>query len=190
MAVKTIDEIQEEFWENECLSPESIKDLRWHLQYNPDPHMAIIIATDAGLTSLAPLIAHHLDDEDDFIRERTVGCLVGRLFQSQYAEKAFQMAKEDKYENVRDLAVSVLGAVIDNAAKKLQLEIAEHIYHVLTSPGYDKLHKQSAYHSIVVAMHVPPMKWPQVKSDPNIEELIDKELLEKFCKKYNVKMTS
>jgi hypothetical protein len=188
MSLKTIDEIQDEFDENERLSLSTIKDLRWYLENDPRPHRPIIIATDAGLTSLAPIIAKHLDHEDDFIREKAVGCLIGRLFQAQYAEKGLHMAKEDKYSNVRILAVSSLGAVIDDVDKNLRQEIADYLYYVLITPTYSKLYRQSAYDSILDAIRVPITEWPEVVVEPNIEELVDKELLAKFCKKYNVKM--
>ena len=190
MSIKTIDEIEDEFYENECLSLSSINDLRWHLQHNPDPHMAIIIATDARLTSLAPLIAEHLESDDSFIRERTVGCLIGRLFQAQYAAKGLKMAKEDSNGGVRSLAISSLGAVIDDVDKKLRQEIADFLYYVLSvvDPKYDNLDKQSAYRSVLDALFIPITEWPESQLEPNIEELVDKELLAKFCKKYNVKM--
>lgn len=190
MSIKTLEEVQDEFCENDSLSGASIKDLKWHLEHNPDPHMAIILATDAGLISLAPLIAKHLESEDGFIRERTVGCLLGRLFQAQYAAKGLQMAKEDPRGGARDLAVSSLGAVIDNVDKKLQQEIADYIYQVLTSPDYDKLYKKAAYRSVIDAMETPLEKRPRIDKNFKLEELIDKELLTKFCKKYNVKMKS
>lgn len=190
MSLKSVDEIQEEFWDTDAVSPSSIQDLKNHIQNDSDPHMAIIVATDAGLVSLAPYIAKHLDHEDAFIRERTVGCLIGRLFQSQYAEKGFEMAKNDPSDGVRDLAISSLGVVLDELDKLLQQEIADHIYKVLTSASYDRLHKKTAYRSVVDAMDIPLEKRPHISRNFNIEELVDKDLLISFCKKYNVAMTS
>lgn len=188
MSIKTLDEIWNDHISYDVLPVQSKKDLLYHFENDEDPAAAISLATDMELKELGHIVSRYLDHPDDYIRELTVSCLLGRLFQSQYAAKGLQMAKEDQYSNVRDLAVSVLGAVIDDIDKKLRQEIADYIYHVLTSSEYDNLYKQSAYHSVIVSMYVPPTQWPESQLEPNIEELVDKELLAKFCKKYNVKM--
>lgn len=184
--VKSIDTIREELIEKGCLCAQSVQDLKWHLENDLSPHMPIILATDAGLRVLGPFIAKHLEHKDNFIRERAVACLIGRLFLSEYAPKALKLAKEDPYENVRGLAIANLGAVIDDVDKKLKREIAEYIYEVVTSSSYDNLFRSSAYHSIIVAMEVPPKEWPRLQLDPDMEKLVDRDLLEAFRKKYGI----
>ncbi|WP_010299830.1 hypothetical protein [Candidatus Odyssella thessalonicensis] len=188
--VKNINTIKDELIEKGRLSPQSIQDLKWHLQNDLRPHMAIILATDAHLKELGPLIATKLDDEDDFIREVAVGCLIGRLFLTEYAPKALELAKEDPYENVRGLAISNLGAVIDAVDKELKKEISSYIYEIISNSLYNDFLKECAYHSIVVAMEVPVDKWPKVKKDGDIHKLMDKEILEAFKKKYSIEKQS
>ncbi|MBW8308720.1 MAG: hypothetical protein K0M45_03625 [Candidatus Paracaedibacteraceae bacterium] len=186
--VKSIDAIRNELIKENRLSSQSIQDLKWYLENDPRPHMSIMLATDAGLKALGSLMAKHLEHNDDFIREVTVGCIVGRLFLAEYALKAFELAKNDPYDNVRGLAISNLGAVLDKLDKKLKKEIAEYIYGVISNPTYDSLYRDCAYHSVVVAMEIPLEKWPQAQRDPDIEKLVDKELLEAFRKKYEIKV--
>lgn len=192
MKLKSVKKIRDEWCdsENGSISSESLEHLKKHIEGKDENELrrAISLVTDARLMQFVPLIAKHLDHEDGFIREFTVGCLLGRFFQSQYAARGLQMAKEDPREGARDLAISSLGAIINDVAPKLMQEIADYIYHVITSPDYDMLDKQSAYRSVLKAMYITPMEWPRLKLEPNIEELVDKNLLREFCKKYNVKM--
>ena len=191
MTVKSLDEIWQDYLDHDHLPIQTRKDLKWWLTQSDDPAGAILMITDMDLSisdikEFIPLMAAHLENKDDYIREVTVGCLVGRLFQHQYAGKALDMAKNDQYSNVRSLAISSLGAIIDKVDKKLQKEIANYIYKVLTNIDYDSLFKECAYHSVVVAMYVPPLEWPRLKLEPDIEKMINKELLARFCEKYGI----
>jgi len=135
------------------------------------------------------LITKFLDHEDDFVREVAVGCVVGRLELAEYAEKAFNMAKNDQYDNVRDLAVSSLGAVINKVNPALRKQIANYLYEIVINDSYDNLHRQCAYESILKAMDVPMQVWPQLQRNPDMSEIIDKILLEEFKQKYNIGKT-
>lgn len=191
MIVKSLDEIWQDYLDHDKLPIQTRKDLKWWLKNEEDPAKAILMIADMHLSDmgdLAPLMAMHLDHQDDYIREITVGCLIGRLFQSQYAEKGFEMAKNDPHSGVRNLAIYSLGVILDETEKKLQKSMAEYIYKVLTEPNYSKLHKQAAYHSVIEAMKIPLEKWPKVKLDPDLDKLIDKNLLNKFCDKYKVQI--
>ena len=183
--VKRIDEIKEELLDNDyCLSPQTIKDLAWHLEHDEDPHMAIILATDAKLRELAPLIAKNLDNKDDFIREVTVGCILEGLGLSEYAKKGLDMAQQDEDESVRNMAVFSLGAVINKVPFVLAQEIATYISKVFQYHE-SKVDRNSAYFSILKAMNVPWEKRPRVSRGVQ-ESDIDYGILEAFCKKYKL----
>lgn len=185
--VKTIDDIQDELLDNDYrLSPETIKDLAWHLENDDDPHMAIVLATDAKLKQLSSLIVKHLDHEDWFIRERTIGCILDRLKLAEYAEKGLVMAQHDEDESVRNMAVFSLGPVMNKVPFVLAQKIASHILEVFQHHEC-KVDRDSAYFSILKAMEVPWQKQPSVAKGVKPEE-IDQSILESFCKKYQVSM--
>lgn len=187
MTQKTLDEIWDDYLEYDPLPQKTKGDLIWHLQNNEDPVKAIILATDMGLKEVASYIAPYLDSEDGGIRETTVGHLVGRLSQVQYAEKTLQMAREDPDEGVRDLALSSLGSVINMVSRALRSQIAHHIVYVLNNPSFDSLHKESAYHAIEIAMDLPANEWNFSTSiDPDMNTIIDSDLYNAFKEKYGV----
>ena len=191
--MKKLDDIWQEFLNN-TLNKQVLKDLIWYIENNDKPEEAIVMATDMLveepnnkiLMDLIPYLVKQLDHEDDFIRELAVGCVVGRMKLSEYAEKALSMAKNDPYKNVRDLAISSLGAVINKVDFMLYKKIAIYLYNIITNPVYSDLHKQSAYGSILEAMEVPVNMWPPIKMNPDIPKIVDTTLLKKFREKYNI----
>ncbi len=184
--IKTINQIKDELLENDYqLSSQTVKDLAWHLENDKDPHMAIILATDAQLKNLGPVIARHLDHEDGFIRERTIGCVLGRLELAEYAEKAFEMAQNDS-KNVRNIAIFNLGEVMNAVPFTLAHNIATYLICVLQHDESEVI-RGSAYFSILKAMNVPREKRPRVSRGVKPED-IDPSILEAFCKKYQVDM--
>jgi hypothetical protein len=193
--MKNLDQIWQDYINQDTLSTETINDLIWHIENDKLPEEAITMATDMIVESstdillrkLTPCLVKQLDHEDDFIRELAVGCVVGRLRLSEYASKALDMAKNDPYDNVRGLASFQLGAVIDKVELHLREQIANYLYEVITNNNYDGLHKQCAYGSILKAMKVPMHLRPAKKLEPDIPNMIDKDLLEKFKIKYNIK---
>lgn len=191
--MKNLDNIWQEYLNN-TLNKQVLKDLIWYIENNDKPEEAIVMATDMLveepnnkiLMELKPCLVKQLDNEDDFIRELAIGCVVGRMKLAEYAEKALNMAKNDPYDNVRGLAASNLGTVIDKVDYVLQKQIAVYLYDSITNVIYDDLHKQSTYRSILKAMEVPVNMWPPLKLNPDIPKIVDKTLLKKFREKYNI----
>lgn len=185
--IKTIDEIKDELLDNNYrLSHQTVRDLAWHLENDKNPHMAVVLATDAKLKKFAPLIAKHLDHEDSFIRERTIGCILEGLELEEYAEKGLEMAKND-VERVRNLALFTLGPIMDKIPFSLAKNIALYLLKVFKDINEDKALRDAAYFSILKAMEVPREKRPSVAKGVKPEE-IDQSILEAFCKKYQVSM--
>lgn len=166
---------------------QELKDLSWHIENDEDPQAAIGMATDIGLANLGPVIAKHLDHPDVCIRSFTLGCLVGRLKLSEYAQKAFSMASSDPDEGVRSTAISCLGSVLKKLDKPLQQEIASYIYHVIISKKYDNWLRSSAYDAINRAMEIPPHKRRSL-GIKNFDYQVDYNFLENFCQNYKVLM--
>lgn len=182
---KNVKDIRDEFFDEGKLSAQSIKDLIWHIENDQSPDRAISLVTDAYLTNgslgnLIPMIAKHLDNEDDFIRELTVGCIVGRIKLPDYAEKAFNMAKEDPDSGTRILATSSLGAILNKVNLALQKQISTYLYEVFSSSEYENLHKQCAFDSILEAMGMPISQIVVTTYDANHY------LVNKFKLKYGV----
>ena len=179
--MKNVIDIRDEFFDNgNKISAQSMQDLIWHLENDPSPDRAISLATDARLMELVPLIAKHLDNEDDFIRELTVGCVVGRLKLAEYAEKALNMAQEESDGGPRTIAISSLGAVINKVDPILQQQIASHLYSVIINPEYDNVDKRCAFDAILEAMDISIIQRRAICYDANHE------LLQQFKVKYNI----
>jgi hypothetical protein len=178
--VKKIEDIRNEFFDNGKLSIESMKDLIWHIENDQLPERAISLVTDAHLMKLVPLVAKHLEHEDDFVRQLTVGCLVGRLGLSEYAEIAFNMARTDPDSGPRSLATSSLGAVINKVNPFLKEQIADYLYNVITKPEYEDSHKKCAFDSILEAMGIPIPQLLTMSYDQNYD------FVEQFKIKYSV----
>ncbi len=187
--MKTVKEIRNEYFDNnEKLSKESLEILKAYLEDADSKELsaAISFVTDARLIDLVPLVAKHLEHENDFIREIVIGSLLGRLKIAEYAEKGLKVATEDPYSNVRGLAAMSLGAVINKVDVKLRNLMASYLYEVMISSNYDNLHKQSAYDSILEALEIPITEWPAKKLNPDISKLINLELVKNFKDKYHL----
>jgi hypothetical protein len=170
--------------EKKPLTEQDLNSLIWHLENDIDPAMAITITTDMGLKKLGPYIAKHLDNEDDFIREITVGCLLGQLELDEYAEIGLKMALEDTEENVRALAAFNLGAVLDKIPNKaLQYKVACFLYNELNNNDENETLKPEAYQSVLTAMEVPYSEQPKVR---DLGKDINLDLVNKFKEKYKI----
>ena len=179
--MKNVVDIRDEFFDNDNkISAQSMKDLIWHIENDPRPTRAISLVTDARLMELVPLIAKHLDPEDDFVRELTVGCLVGGLKLAEYAEKALNMAQEDPDSGPRVLATSSLGSVINKVDSILQQRIAMHLYGVIINPEYDEIDKRCAFDSILEAMDISVIQRRAIGYDENHD------LVKQFKAKYGI----
>jgi hypothetical protein len=183
--VKSINEIKDELLDNDYqLSNKTTKDLAWHLKNDENPRMAVVLATDAKLKELRPLIAKHLDHENGFVREVTIGCVLEGLELVEYAEKGFEMAQHDE-DRVRNLALFTLGSIMDKIPFSLSKKIAQYLLEVFNNKQEDKTLRDSSYFSILKAMRVPWEKRPRVSRGVNPEE-IDPSILEAFCQKYQI----
>lgn len=184
--MKNVVDIRDEFFDNgNKISAQSMKDLIWHIENDSLPDRAISLVTDGYLTNrsfeeLLPLIAKHLEHEDDFVRELTVGCIVGRIGMAEYSEKALNMAQKDTYGGPRGLATSSLGAVINKVNPVLMKRIATYLYDVIISHEYDDLDKRSAFDSILKAMNIPVSQRIATTYDENHD------LVKQFKVKYNI----
>ncbi|MGD0465409.1 MAG: HEAT repeat domain-containing protein [Gammaproteobacteria bacterium] len=191
--MKNLNDIWQEYINHNTLSTQTLNDLIWHIE-NDDTSETVVMVTDilikecGGILTkkLVPYIAKQLDHEDEYVRELAVSSIVRRLKLAEYAEKALNMAKNDSDDGVRDRAAGSLGAVINKIDFNLRKQIAIYLYDVMVSAIYDDLHKQSAYDSILEAMEVPINLWPAAKLHPDILNMIDNNLLEKFKTKYNI----
>jgi hypothetical protein len=178
--IKNVKDIRDEWCDNGKLSAQSIKDLIWHIENDPLPDRSISLVTDARLMELVPLIAKHLDHEDDYVRELAVGRIVNGLELAEYAEKAFKMATTDPDEGVCNLAIFSLGAVMNKVKPVLKKQIAQYLYSIIISEEYDSLDKRSAFDSILKAMEVSVPERISTPYDPNHE------LVKKFKEKYEI----
>ena len=192
--MQSLDNIWQEYL-NDTLDQKVLKDFILHIENDPEHQgEAIVMATDMLveepnnkiLKELIPCLVKQLDNEDDHVREVAVGCVVRRIKLPEYAEKALNMAQHDPCDNVRGLAASSLGAVIDKVDFVLRKQIAIYLYDSITNHIYDDWHKQCTYDSLLEAMNVPINMWPAKKLNPDISKMVDKDLLENFRKKYNL----
>ena len=171
-------------FDNDKLSSQSMADLIWYLEN--DPYDAIRLATDAiiytkfkdnNFKRLIPLIAKHLENEDDLVRETAVSCIISRLNLSEYAGKAFYLAKNDPENNVRGLATSGLGSIINHVDPLLQKQIAQYLYDIIQNSKNSFLNREANI-SILKAMEVPIPVWHKMSRNDLIS------LLEQFKDKY------
>jgi len=179
----SLDDIWNEYITSNKLTSKTEKDLAWHIEHDVDPADAIIMATDLKLKKLAPVIANQLNNEDDYIRELAIGCLLGGLQLPEYAKTAFEIILSDDYENVRGAALFSIGDIINLIKdRNLQFEIGNFIFHVLTSDELElESFKREAYNSVLTAMEVPVLEQPRVR---DLADSIDLDLVEKFKNKY------
>lgn len=186
--MKALHDICDEYLEKNFLSQQTLRDLIWHIENDPEPQESISMATDMGLKQLGRYIAKHLDHKDEYVREFVIGCVIGRLQLLDYVGKAFKMAKDDPYENVRDLAIFNIGEILPQLDNKdLQREIAQYLYQLIIDPNKygNDLFKHSAYNSILAALGVHPLDRPSVPRF-DINQDIDLKMVEKFKKEYGI----
>ena len=181
--MKSLDSIWDEYVDNDGLTPQTVKDLAWHIKNDVDPGGAIIMATDMRLKELGSNIFCQLDNEDDYISEISIGCLLGGLRLAEYAEKGLQMAQESPYKNVRASAIFSLGEVLDQIKdKKLKTKIARYIYYILEGDPTVRMMNKFTY--VLTAMEIPILERPRVR---DLAENIDLNLVAEFKKKYGIK---
>lgn len=181
--MKTLDEIWQIYLDRD-LNPEELKDLVWHIENDEDPQGAISITADMGLKNLGNVLAKHLKHPKPFIRELTIGCLLGQLELPEYAEKGLEMSKNET-QRVRNIAIFSLGAIIDKVLFSLAQKIAKYILSVFQDSDEDKSLRDSAYFSILKGMEVPRKDRPLVSKEIQDSD-IDQSIVYEFCKKYQV----
>ena len=181
--MKTLDEIWQIYLDRD-LNPEELKDLVWHIDNDCPPYEAITLATDMGLKQLGSVLAKHLSSDDEYTRELTVGCLLGRLELPEYAEKGFEMAQNEDEGSARTLAIFNLGEIMDRVLFSLAQKIAKYLLWVFKNDE-SKVVRDSSYFSILTAMKIPYEQQPIVSRGVK-ESDIDSSILSEFCKKYQV----
>ena len=192
--MKSLNDIWQEYINQGILSTQILNDLIWYIE-NDDTSETVVMVTDilvkesSGILfkKLVPHIAKQLVHEDEYVRELAISSLVFRLKLPEYAEKVLNMAKNDPDDGVRNCAAFSLGAVLNKVDMNLRKQIATYIYDSVTNIAYDDLHKQSGYHSVLAAMEIPINLWPPQKLKPDIQNMVDKDLLKKFKIKYDLK---
>jgi hypothetical protein len=192
--MKSLDDIWQEYINQNALSTQTLKDLIWYIE-NDDTSETVVMVTDILvkesdgilLKKLVPFIAKQLEYEDEYVKELAINSLVGRLKLPEYAEKILNIAQNNiSYGNAQGSAAASLGAVINKVDYNLRKKIAVYLYDVMTNDCYDNLHKQSTYCAILEAMEIPIDLWPPIQRNPDIHKIIDKNLLEKFKRKYDI----
>ncbi len=179
--IKSVTDIRDEFFDNgNNISKQSMQDLIWHIENDPLPTQAISLVTDARFMELVPLIAKHLNHADDYVREFTIGCLVRRMHLPEYAEEALRIAQDEPDGSLRTIAISSLGAVLNQVDDVLKNQMADHLYRVLISNEYDKLDKRCAFDSILQAMGMPIPQQITTSYDLNHD------LVKQFTTKYEL----
>lgn len=183
MDVLTLDEI----WENHLkkgLTQKEIKDLRWHLDHDQDPHNAISLTAEMGLKELGSVLAKYLHHEQWFIRQLTLSCLLDKLELPEYAESGLEMVQYDAEENVRTFALFTLGGILNKVSFSLAKKIAQYLWDAFNQDAC-KVKRGSAYFSILKALDIPCEKRPRVARGLK-ESDINPTLLAEFCKKYQI----
>lgn len=183
--MKSLDDIWDEYVKNDCISSQTLKDLAWHIEHDETPVPAFVMATDMNAQKLSDVIAAHLNNEDNFVREVAVSCLIGRLRRSEYAERAFQMAKEDT-GGAQALAISCIGAVLGQTRDPLRTNIAQYLIDLLYDEQEDELTRKFAYYAINDGLGIPIEEVPSFRKF-SFKENADKDLVERFKKVYGVK---
>ena len=179
--MKTVLELRDEYCDNGFLSKKSMQEVAWHLENDKDPDRAISLTADAHIIQLAPMMAKHLHHKENYVRELTIGCLLGRLRLPEYAEAGLKMAKEDE-RGARYLALFCLGKVINDVDKTLQKKIVTYLLEVVNGQVYDDDFVQgSAYNSIMDAMNVPKSKRPKSSL---LSRIVDWNLVKAFEEKF------
>ena len=181
--MKTLDEIWQIYLDRD-LNPEELKDLVWHVENDENPQGAISLTADMGLKNLGSVLAKHLNHPKPFIRELTIGCLLGRLELPEYAEKGLEMSKNEK-KNVRNIAIFNLGEIMDKVLFSLAQKIAKYLLNVFQDLGEYKSLRDSAYFSILRSMKMPWEEMPPVSEEIQDSD-IDQSIVYEFCKKYQV----
>ena len=192
--MKNLNDIWQEYINHNTLSTQTLNDLIWYIE-NDDTSETVVMVTDilvkecGGILTkkLVPYIAKQLEHEDEYVKELAINSLVGRLKLPEYAEKTLNIAQNNvSYGNAQGSAAASLGAVINKVDYNLRKKIAIYLYDVMANDSYDNLHKQSAYCSVLEAMEIPINLWPPIQRNFEIQNLVDKNLLEKFKVKYNI----
>ena len=181
--MKTLDEIWQIHLDRD-LNPEELKDLVWHIDNDCPPYQAISLATDMGLKQLGAVLAKHLSSKDEYTRELTVGCIIGRLKLAEYGEKGFEMAQNEDEGSSRTLAIFSLGDIMDGVLFSLAQKIAKYLLWVFKNDE-SKVVRDSSYFSILAAMKIPYEQQPMVSRGVK-ESDIDSSIVYEFCKKYQV----
>ena len=188
--MKNLSELWKEFDKKKGkLSPESIEDLKWHIENDMSPYEAIAAARDMVIETVerdhfvqvvAPTIAQCFDHKNEDIREIAVGTVIGICKDARYGEKALVLARFDPDDLVRIIATSSLGWVMNKVDQNLAHKMAVHLYTIMTSQYEEKddnAYKRVAKKSILISMEVYYPEWGTVSFQ---------DVWKQFLKKYDL----
>ncbi|MGI4850865.1 MAG: hypothetical protein ACRYGR_02885 [Janthinobacterium lividum] len=188
MKLKSVKKIRDEWCDSETgqISKESLEDLKKHLEGEDEDKLcrAISLVTDARLMQFVPLMAKHLDHEDDYIRELLIGDLLTILKLPEYAKVGLKMAQDDEDSGVRCLAVKGLGFIIDKADDQIKKEIFCYFCNVIDQDIYDVDTKQDVYRAMTIALDIPRDQRPVLVENPDLTKFIKPEIVQQFKEKY------
>ena len=188
MTLKSIKKIRDEWCDSKDgkISHKSLEDLKHHLEGKNENELcrAISLVTDARLIQFVPLMAKHLNHEDDYVRESLIGKLLTIFKLSEYAEIGLKMAQEDKDEGVRCLATIGLGNIIDKVNNQTKQKISFYFSHVIDEDIYDVDTKQDVYIAMTIALNIPRNQRPDVVENPDLKKLVNLEIVKQFKQKF------
>ena len=190
--MKTENELWKEYDETNDLCKQSVKDLSEYIERCPNPKGFMDMATDmieathsyTMRTILIPSIAKQLDHDHYEVRRYALFCLLNRLELEEYGRKAFDMARYDPNEAVREGALGSLGFIINEVDKDLAQKMAWSMYEVLINEDlerYGKSYRDRASDSVLSAMGLNYLAFGRAWNDPDFDPI-----WKKFLKKYKL----
>jgi hypothetical protein len=190
--MKNENELWKEYDETHDLCKQSVKDLSWHIENAHNQRSVMSMATDmikatqsyTMRTILIPSIANQLDHQDYDIRSHALFCLITRMRLEEYGKKAFDMARYDPDEAVREEALGNLGFIINEMDKDIAQKMAWSMYEVLINEDlekYGKSYRDRASDSVLSAMRLNYLAFGRAWNDPDFDPI-----WKDFVKKYKL----
>lgn len=171
------------------------KSLRWHLQHGVQWETVnligdIALCNDPVLNHLAPDVVELIHQDDDFLGQQIVSCILGYMKLSDYAGFFFELFHSQRGylfdENVKDHILFKLGYVLNMIRNvDLKYKIAELLLTQVYHPD-ENMYRSSSYHSILVDMDVPRSERLSVAKTLDPEKDLDWDLVERFKNKYGI----
>jgi hypothetical protein len=190
-----LDEMRSMYFAGEEVTDEWKKALRWHLKHG-DQFDAISVIGDIALckdpvtNDLAPDVLALIHQDDYFIGQEVVSCILVFMKLPEYADfflKLFNNDRDFEYdEHVKSSILSAFGYVLDKVQDiKLQKQIALLLYEQLNKPSYYGC-ASAAYSGILTAMEVPLKGRQDIGLEIDLEKDVDWGQVERFKQKYGI----